>query len=214
MHAHGKTTSHPSVARGRSLTPGENEICCSKTFRPKAEESRAQKPGCRTRLNMHAEEGLTTMTRLRGRIQGADLLGDGLTASAHSRSRQGCVSLLQDAPQCLHDHQAEIYHQIVKSSLSCHLRFDDQLVTTQPHYQRRYLPWQQQGQMQNLTVILVTAVMAIFETQVWEAPDYYQSRLGLAPRWGFEVASWCATLIENRFETVAKMSQLDGEAYI
>ena len=214
MHAYGKTTSHASLVKARSLTPTENEIDCSKTFRPKAKESRAPKPGCSIHLNMHAGEGLTTMIRLRGRIQGTDLLGDGLTASAHSHSRQGCASLLQDAPQCLHDHQAEIYHQIVKSSLSCHPRFDDQSATTQPHYQRLHLPWQQQGQMQNLTVILVTAVMAIFETQVWEAPDCYQSRLGLAPRWVFEVASWCATLIENRFETVAKMSQLGGEAYI
>ena len=214
MHAYAKTTSHASVARARSLTPAEDEIGCSKTFRPKAVESRAPKPGSSIHLNMHAEEGLTTMTRLRGRNQGTDLLGDGLTATAHSHSRQGCASLLQDAPQCLHDRQAEICHQIVKSSLSCHPRFDDQLVTTQPHYQRRYLPWQQQGQMQSSTVILVTAVMAIFETQVWEAPDCYQSRLGLAPQWVSEVASWYATLIENRFETVAKMSQLDGEAYI
>ena len=188
-----------SAIRARSLTPVKNEICYSKTFRPKTEESSAPKQGCSTRLNMHAEEELTTMTLVHGRIQGTDLLGDGLTVSAHSHSRQGCASLLPDAPQCLHDHQAEIYHQIAKSSLSCHPRFDDQLVTTQPHCQRRCLPSQQQGQMQNLTVILVTAVMAIFETQAWEAPDCYQSRLGLAPRWVFEVASWCATLIENRF---------------
>lgn len=131
-------------------------------------------------LSMHAAAELTRMAQGHGCFQGLGLLVGGLTASAHSHLRSDRASLLRDAPQCPHDRRAEIYHQMVKTSSSCHPRFDDQWVTIRPHYQQRGLPSQQLGQMQNLTVILVTFAGPIFGTQEWEVADCYRDRLPLA----------------------------------